>query len=610
MLALALYPHVSFRLARGAQWNGTTAHAHGDEAVYAAYLNALIDGRPRRSDPFTGRDEAAGAPLRESYFSIQFVPPYSVALPARLLGASAAHALLALTCFAALASALVLFRLLLALTGDARTAAAGGLFVLCFGSAQLVAEYALGLGVSGNHLSFLRRYVPAFPFPFLFLFCGLAWRALFAEGRRAALLAAAGAGLAFALLVFSYFYLWTTAAAWLLCLASARAATARAAERRRLTEALGVVSALAAGALIPYFLLLSNRVESTDEALLLTASRAPDLLRVPEIAGALALAGLFVGVRRGLLGWGAPPVIFAAACALTPFVVFNQQVLTGRSLQPFHYAMFSANYVAALALFLSAALLLRGRGEGRIPRAALAALTMAALLSGALETSLGARRFAASNLLRDEARPAALRLRALAREPDDAGAGAERPDVNRADQPPGAQRTGGALDTRSVVLATDYTVADTLPAVAPQPVLWSPHLFNFPGATLEEDKERLSQFLYFTGVRLDRIDPGGFDSLDAKRKYLVSALIRRSRHNPNLTADWTPVAPAEVRAALDAYAAFESSFDRARAARLPLSYVLTSERERADLSNLDRFYERDAGERLGSFILYRVRLRP
>ena len=608
MLALALYPHVSFRLSRGAQWNGSTAHAHGDEAVYAAYLNALIDGRPRRSDPFTGRDEAEGAPPRESYFSIQFVPPYTLALPARLLGASAAGALLALTCFAALASALVLFRLLVALTGDARAAAAGGLFVLCFGSAQLVAEYALGLGVSSNHLPFLRRYVPAFPFPFLFLFCGLAWRALFAESRRAALLAAAGAGLAFALLVFSYFYLWTTAAAWLLCLALARAATARPADRRRMTEALGVVSALAAGALIPYFLLLSNRVESTDEALLLTASRAPDLLRVPEIAGALALAGLFVGARRGLLGWGSPPVLFAAACALTPFVVFNQQVLTGRSLQPFHYAMFSANYVAALALFLSAALLRRGRAARPIPRAALAALTAAVLLSGALETSLGARRFAASNLLRDEARPAALRLRVLAGEGNNANA--ERAGVNRADQTSGAQRTGGVLDTRSVVLATDYTVADTLPSVAPQPVLWSPHLFNFPGATLAEDRERLSQFIYFTGVRLDDIDPERFDSLDAKRKYLVSALIRRSRHNPNLTADWTPVAPAEVRAALDAYAAFESSFDRARAARLPLSYVLTSERERADLSNLDRFYERDAGERLGSFILYRVRLRP
>ncbi|HEV2762093.1 MAG TPA: hypothetical protein VGV38_03785, partial [Pyrinomonadaceae bacterium] len=155
VLALALYPHVSFRLARGANWNGTTATAHGDEAVYAAYLNALIDGRPRRSDPFTGRDDSADAPQRESYFSIQFVPAYAAALPARLFGASAAGALLGLTCFAALVSALVLFRLLLALTGDAYVAATGSLFVLGFGSAQLVAEYALGLGASNNHLSFL-----------------------------------------------------------------------------------------------------------------------------------------------------------------------------------------------------------------------------------------------------------------------------------------------------------------------------------------------------------------------------------------------------------------------------------------------------------------------
>ncbi|HEV2765549.1 MAG TPA: hypothetical protein VGV38_21375, partial [Pyrinomonadaceae bacterium] len=127
---------------------------------------------------------------------------------------------------------------------------------------------------------------------------------------------------------------------------------------------------------------------------------------------------------------------------------------------------------------------------------------------------------------------------------------------------------------------------------------------------LEEDRERLSHFLYLTGVRLDDVDPERFDALDGRRRYLVAALIRRARHNPNLTADWTPIAPEEVRAALDAYAAFESSFDRARAARFPVSYVLTSEHERADLSRLERFYERDAGERFGSFVLYRVRLRP
>lgn len=586
VLALALFPHVSFRLARGADWNGTTAHAHGDEAVYAAYAGALIDGRPRRADPYTGRDDSADAPLAESYFSIQFVPAYAVALPARAVGASAAHAFLALTCFAALASALVLFRLLFALTRDSAASAVGALVVLCLGSAHLAAEYALGLGVYSNPLPFLRRYVPALPFPVLFVFCGLAWHALISNSRRAALLSAAGVGVAFALLVFSYFYLWTTAAAWLACLALVWGA-ARREDRRRLFEVSGVVCVFAAAALVPYFALLSARAGATDDALLLTASRAPDLLRAPEFAGALALAGLFFGSRRGLVRRGDGAVLFASACALTPFVVFNQQVLTGRSLQPFHYGMFSANYVAALALFLAGVLLWRGQTGRALPRAALAALASAALMSGAFETALGARRFEPSNVLRDEARPAALRLRALGRDAHT-----------------------GALDTRSTVLATDYTVADTLSPVAPQPVLWSPHLFNFPGTSLEEDRERLSHYLYLTGVTFDDVDPARLDSLDGKRRYVVSSLIRRARHNPHLSVNWTPITPEEVRAALDAHVAYVSAFDRERAARFPLSYVLTSDRERVDLSTLDRWYERDAGEPVGRFTLYRVRLRP
>lgn len=191
-----------------------------------------------------------------------------------------------------------------------------------------------------------------------------------------------------------------------------------------------------------------------------------------------------------------------------------------------------------------------------------------------------------ANVLRDEARPAALRLAALARPTADA-----------------------ELDTHSHVLATDYTVADTLPTVAPQPVLWSPHMFNFPGVSLAEDRERLAQYLFFTRIDFLDVLPERFDALDNRRKYLVSALISRSRHNPNLTVNWRPITPSEVRAALRFYETFVAAFDTARAARTPLSYVLTAAHERVDFSNLDRFYERDAGEQFGNFTLYRVRLR-
>src|SRR3954464_14834061 len=81
---VALYPQFHLQLARGKDWNGSYAFFSQDEIAYSAYVNALIEGRPRRNDPYTGRDDAAENPQPESLFSIQFAPAYAIALPARL----------------------------------------------------------------------------------------------------------------------------------------------------------------------------------------------------------------------------------------------------------------------------------------------------------------------------------------------------------------------------------------------------------------------------------------------------------------------------------------------------------------------------------------------
>ncbi|HEX8707208.1 MAG TPA: hypothetical protein VF723_03015, partial [Pyrinomonadaceae bacterium] len=68
---LALYPQLDLRLSRGPEWNGAESIFSQDEVAYAAYLQALIEGRPRRNDPYTGRDDRPGSPQPESLFSIQ-----------------------------------------------------------------------------------------------------------------------------------------------------------------------------------------------------------------------------------------------------------------------------------------------------------------------------------------------------------------------------------------------------------------------------------------------------------------------------------------------------------------------------------------------------------
>src|SRR5712671_6736609 len=92
MVLLSLVPQIHLWIVRGREWNGAYVSPQGDELLYSAYINALIDGRARKNDPFGGEDSSANALLPESFFSIQFVPAYAVALPARTLGLSASTA--------------------------------------------------------------------------------------------------------------------------------------------------------------------------------------------------------------------------------------------------------------------------------------------------------------------------------------------------------------------------------------------------------------------------------------------------------------------------------------------------------------------------------------
>jgi hypothetical protein len=583
---VAIAPQLYFCFLRGNQGNGGYAQTHGDESVYAAYLNALIDSRPRRNNPYTGRDDSPAQPAAESYLSVQSFPPLLIASIARVLHLSTAKAFVALTALTAFGSALAIFWLLSLTTGDDRIAAVGVLLVLFLSSSNLVAEYLLRVGDSNNYLPFLRRYVPAAPFPFLFGYCALVYRMATAPGKRIAVINALAAGCFFAVLVFSYVYHWTFALVWTFCLAAFWLIFRG---RRQIVGWFMLLAVLMLLALAPYLYLTSLLGSTTADVHFLAASHAPDFFRLPEIIGLAALAVIAWLIVRGKLKTDEPSVICALAFAITPFFVFNQQILTGKSLQPFHYEVFIGNYTALLAAFLTAWFVLRQplRATPRVARALVLALACAATLSGSAEAVLMTRHQLKGNLISDAARPALLRLAELGKKTQD-----------------------GKLDTRSVVYAPNFVVANALPSTAPQPVLWAQYLFLFPDVTLAEDKERLAQFLYYKGVSFADIDEYHLSSLDNERAYYLSSLIKRGRFNPRLSVDWQPISPEEVRGALEYYAAYVATFDRDRAAHPELSYLLVNLEEPINLANFDRWYERDTGERFRSYVLFRVKLKP
>src|SRR5688500_2692370 len=147
---LTALPQVWFVVDRGSNWNGANAEMHPDEVAYAAYINALIRGRPRRNDPHTGRMDQADTPAPESLFSIQLIPAYGTALPARLLGLTASTVFIVFPIFCAIAASLAVFWLISLVTRDSRLAAASVLVILCLGTPMA--------------LQGIVRYVPNLPY--------------------------------------------------------------------------------------------------------------------------------------------------------------------------------------------------------------------------------------------------------------------------------------------------------------------------------------------------------------------------------------------------------------------------------------------------------------
>jgi hypothetical protein len=584
---VAFAPQLYFSLSKGSHWNGAYAQTHGDESVYASYLNALIDGRPRRNNPYSGRDDSPEHPAAESYLSVQFLPPVLIATTARLVTVSSTKAFMALTVITAFASALAVFWLLASILKDSRLAAIGVLAVLLASSANLIAEYLFGLGAANNYLPFLRRYLPAASFPIMLIYCGLLLQMLTATSKRVASASVVSAGVLFAVLVFSYFYHWTFAVVWTVCLAGIWLAV-RQHERKRVALLLLILAGFMIAAGAPYFVLISRLGATTGEAHFMAASHKPDLFRLTELFGVLIVALIGFMVSRGRVKASEPTVIFTLACAVTPFLLFNQQILTGKSLQPFHYEVFIGSYTTALAAFVAVILLWRGFTvtSPAVARILLTLVAGGAVLSGSAEATLMTRRQLPANQIRDDARPALLRLAQIARQTKD-----------------------GSLDTKSVVYAPDFIVASSISTTAPQPVLWAPYLFVFPDVTLMEDKERLASFLYYKDVNFNNIDQFRLESLDNEQSYYLSSLIGRGRFNPRLSVNWQPIAADEVHLALDYYRNFVATFDRTQAARPLVSYLLLSADDPVKLSNFDRWYERDEGEHVGNYILFRVRLR-
>jgi hypothetical protein len=588
MVLLSLLPQIHLWIARGRDWNGTYTTVHGDESVYSAYVNALIHGRPRRYDPFTGQDKNVGLP--ESTFSIQLIPGYAVALLARLIGASASTAFIILIGVAALLASVAVFQLLSALGLDGRVAAAGTLFVLCFGG------LAGGQGLFGimmkssllvPGLPFLRRYQPAAAFALFFVFNLLVWQALTIQDKRAARIRGLLAGVVLGVLVFCYFYLWTAALAWLVCVGLLWILFRRQESRKVLTMVLTVVG-VAAFALAPYVYLVSHRAANLDEQQTLISTHRPDLLRIPEILGALILIAIGMAVRRKKLELNNSRLIFIASLSLLPFVVFNQQILTGRTMQPYHYETFILNYAVLVGLVVAVVSL-----QKPLSQRVLIWIAVLSVLWGAVEVGLPARMtFVPLAINNDRMVPVLLRL-------------------NELSKVDGSFADAGSTNKPSPLVFSPYVAVNSwLPTWTSQGTLLDIGGLDLGHVSPPERKEFLYMHLYYSkvdGSALRR--PSDGTARDVGLKYARTAIFGHERIIPGMNLHFEPIKPEEIEDAIRDYQNYVDSFSREEARKRPLTYAVVLAEDNFDFTNVDRWYERDSGERAGDYILYKLKLR-
>jgi len=596
----SLYPQMKMVYLRGDDWNGHYAYNDIDEVAYAAYVRALIDGRPRKSDPYTGKDDSTATPQEESLFSIQFVAPYTVALPARLIGIGAPWAMTLAGAIAAFLTALAVFWLIGMITGNSIFAMSGSLIVLA-GGAIFAGEGAIGeisgMGYAYPYFPGFRRYIPALAFPAFFALVGIVWRLVGQERvdelelntkrhsvagidtRVLALICVAV--IAFSYTVFSYFYVWTTAAAWFgclgICLIVLRSNWLFTDIKRLLLIGAGSLIAL-----IPYAYLLSQRSQTMDNVQLLVRTRQPDLLRVPELIGYFVIVLILLSATLRVVSLQDRRIVFTLSLALVPLAIFNQQVITGQALQPIHYQVFIGNYVAGLALVLCVGLLCFTGGEirARLRTAAAMTLGIVAAVWGFVECHYTVRILDEVNVIRDAALPVAKRLDEIAR-------------TDRAAK-------------EKVVLHFGVAEGDDLPTLAPQSLLWARHQHVFASETWQQHKERYYQFLYYSGIT-----PGQLAESMKRGGDFVSiiALFGWGRHTDRLNSEYQPLTFAEIDAEADLFGEYLRTFDPRRGGVKKLDYAIARADAVPDLSNVDLWYERDSGEIYGEYILYTLRLK-
>lgn len=573
---LSLYPQFYLEYRRGENYNGATFFYENDETAYAAYLQALIDGRPRNNDVYSG----GGAPQEyETLYTIQFVPAYTISIPARLFGITSEKVFLFVSAVCAFLTSLAIFGFVYKVTKNPKFSAASVLFILLLGpviAGISILKGTLGLGPSAFYLTFVRRYTPAVAFPVIFIIISSVWLGLKSSKTGKTYFYAFITGTCLSLLAYSYFFLWTAMLGWVFCIAALCLFFQTENRKKQFVNFwLPTVSFLLV-TIAPYFFLLSKRHETTDASQILEKTRTLVLLRPTLAFGCAVLAATVFFIKFGYFNLKKQSVLFVISFSILPFFVFNQQIVTGYSLQPHHYDKYILNYLVLLAFVL---LVYSICGQNLQKVNSVGWLFIALLLSGwgIIEMHYTARSRYLFNSERDEMVLVNRRLAELAKENFEAS-------------------------TSQITLNFNVLQGNTQPTIAPQGVLWAEHMFFLANMSVEEHRRRYFSFLYYQNRDENWLRENLQNCPNQSCRALLGWNFKKA-----FSINAQEQADEEILKIVEEYGNFSGKFSSSDAFNPGLSYVIAPNNNSADFTKLDLWYERDEGESYGKYLLYRVK---
>jgi hypothetical protein len=324
-----------------------------------------------------------------------------------------------------------------------------------------------------------------------------------------------------------------------------------------------------------------------DEAQTMIFTHWPDLFRASELIGIAVFAVLLLAIRRGVIERTDPRAIFAACFALLPLLVFNQQVLTGRTMQSYHFEVFVVNYAALIALVIVTVIL----WEPKVHRS-LTWIAVACCLWGATEVTMDILAHTRSSVVADQVVPVLRRLDQLSTQ----------------DGTLEGLRTSGK--TATIIFSPQREVMAWAPTWTSQGTVLNMGGLDFGTATHSERKEFFYLYLYYSDVDAEGLrnllsgEAGDFFT----GHYARIAIFGHERVLPILGSSFQPIEPHEIEREVRLYDDYVKGFSKEKVLAHPLSYLVTKTNAPTPRA-VDRWYERNAAEQHGDYTLYLVKLR-